>query len=399
MEITWCYITWCKSYLDLPEFILPLEYQGDGAQNLVMLAYILRLLETNDQNSIVFIEEPEQNLDSYTVRYVFAKLMNVSKSEAFRLKQVFLTTHSPHLVNHILGPESLLLFNEDYQSDILINNDNIHYTILAPRYLTADVKKFIDQFNRLVVDALFSHQVLLVEGDSEIGILPVFFNYFEQSDRLGNPFHLGLELFNGQSKQKLSGFASKLRVLGKSCHILYDFDVTDSESFKEDLNTRFGGVVEYITCWPNENLLAFAEGCDLEILLAALVKPENLFDAIKVAYAEPGHELNNEKWKKAVQQITDKLLTKKFPDNIDNDILSNLRLSDQFSSEDEKRAFLLALLHGPHSCKAVRDMRIIAERLVELDDVPKIFDDLRIRAIQALKKAKDFDHGNVYLSI
>jgi len=63
-----------------------------------------------------------------------------------------------------------------------------------------------------------------------------------------------------------------------------------------------------------------------------------------------------------------------------------------------KQAFLFTLLHGPHGCKAIKDMRMIAEYLADKKAIPEIFDDLRGKILLTMTNPERVDHNAPYLA-
>ena len=57
---------------------LPLEYQGDGAQNLILIAHLIDLLREPKDNNIIVLEEPEQNLEPSLSRWIFGELCSLA---------------------------------------------------------------------------------------------------------------------------------------------------------------------------------------------------------------------------------------------------------------------------------------------------------------------------------
>jgi hypothetical protein len=137
-----------------------------------------------------------------------------------------------------------------------------------------------------------------------------------------------------------------------------------------------------------------SNGADLEVILAAYVPPTILFEAIKDAYEDAGHSLKKEIWEKTCAKvINDTELIKLFPLVDDEFDLQKFKL-ESIGPEVAQRAFVFALLDGPHSCKAVKDMRMIAEVLAKHDAIPKIVDDLRAKVLRTMLKPGEIDHAN-----
>ena len=71
---------------------------------------------------------------------------------------------------------------------------------------------------------------------------------------------------------------------------------------------------------------------------------------------------------------------------------------NSLGDEITQQSFLFTLLHGPHECKATKDMRMIAEYLAEKEAIPEIFDDLRKRVLLSMTNPEKVDHNAPYLA-
>jgi AAA15 family ATPase/GTPase len=376
-------------------FSLPLEYQGDGAQNLVLIAHLIDLLKEQRENDIIVLEEPEQNLEPSLARWVFGELCSLTQNKTKKTGQIFITTHSPSLVGELKGADSLLIFSDNFND--AIPREKSSWRVLAARFLSPDSRKKLDQNHEQYVPALFARQALIVEGSSEMGFLPVAFRHLSNGNPGQNPYHLGLEIVNGENKQNAINHSRFLRAYGKKCHVLLDFDPNDGKKELDDCLSRFDGQVDFVTCWPNKHLLSFTKGCDLEVLLAHYVPTEILWGAIKKIYSDAGHPFIEEKWKEAKEKITEETIVEKLPKNFKSINLGEFDLTELETAEMQ-RAFLFALLHGPHECKSTKDMRMIAEYLAQEDEIPQIFDDLRMRVLLSMTSPEMIDHNAPHLA-
>lgn len=371
------------------KFSLPLEYQGDGAQNLILITHLIDLIREPKDNDIIVLEEPEQNLEPSLARWVFGELCSLTKNQTPQVGQLFVTTHTPALVGELKGAESILVFSDNIQIR--------EWQVISARNLPSDTRKKLDQQREKYIPALFSRQALIVEGSSEMGFLPVAFRHFAQGLPGENPYHLGLEIVNGDCRDDLLKHAKILRSYGKRCHLLFDYDPNETVEIKNNRTSRFDGQVDFVTCWPDRDLLPFASGCDLEVILVCYVSPDILFDAIKCAYADAGHPLEEQDWRKACGKITDQAMCMQFPNVFGDFNLSEFDINT-LGDENIQQAFLFALLHGPHECKATKDMRMIAEHLAEKRAIPVLFDDLRIKVLQTITTPEEINHNAPYLA-
>lgn len=383
------------------KFTLPLEYQGDGAQNLILIAHLIDLIREQKDNDIIVLEEPEQNLEPSLARWIFGELCSLTMKKNRQVGQLFVTTHSPALVNELRGAETLLIFSDNPQFPITQQEENLPalggWHLIPARVLPPDTRKKIDQHRERYIPALFARQSLVVEGSSEIGFLPVAFRYFSEGKPGQNPYHLGLEIVNGEDKIRSLGHAKNLRSYGKKCHLLFDHDVDDTEEVKNQRKSCFNGQVDFVTCWPDQDLLTFTSGCDLEVILTRYVQAAILFEAIKRAYDDAGHPFKKENWVDACKMINDPSIVSKFPEVYGDYNLNEFDLTN-LGTGITQQAFLFALLHGPHECKAIKDMRMIAEYLAEQKAIPEIFDDLRKRVLLSITNPEKVERNAPYLA-
>jgi predicted ATP-dependent endonuclease of OLD family len=133
---------------------IPLKYQSRGIKNLMLLVALQNHLDTS---SILFLEEIEQNLEPHLQRKIvksFKKKIN---------GQIFLTTHSPEVVK---------LF--DFGSIYMIREGDI-VNVPKIEFIDKKFEKLVErQAKYELVSGLFAKGVLLVEGESEKGGLPIF---------------------------------------------------------------------------------------------------------------------------------------------------------------------------------------------------------------------------------
>lgn len=384
---------------------LPLEFQGDGAQNIILLFHLIELLKSRQSNNIIALEEPEQNLEPALARWIFGELCaladrshNESNQTSTSCGQIFISTHSPALVNELRGTDALIVFSLADSA----RSPGPQWRAITAKNLSPDRRKKLDQRREQYIGTLFARQVLIVEGPSELGLLPVAFRHLAKGDVKGNPYHLGLEVISVDGKDKMKAWNYEhLRVLkgfGRTCHMLLDYDGHQPE-WEAEITNRFNGLADYVTSWPQRNVLDFANGCDLETILAAYVEPSVLFEAIKYAYSDAGHPLQREKWEDACKkEIQDQQIVDELPQIYDGgEHLDDVQL-ESLGDERIQRAFLLILLHGPHGCKAVKDMRMIAEVIARHNAFPSVIDALRQRVLKSMIAAEEVDHAHPYLA-
>ncbi|WP_185966814.1 AAA family ATPase [Clostridium sp. HBUAS56017] len=175
---------------------IPLNYQSDGIKNLMLL---LALYEKINDSGILFLEEIEQNLEPATQRKVVKKFISNNN------KQTFITTHST---------EILKMFKLD---QILYMNENIIKVL--PKIDSGIDKYFRSAAEYQVLSSLFSKAVLLVEGDAELGGVPIISKAYD--DFLEDRY---ITLIRCQGKDNIIRFAKFFNELGIKNIAIYDND-------------------------------------------------------------------------------------------------------------------------------------------------------------------------------
>jgi len=146
---------------------VPLKNQGLGAQNAMLILAILQTIkEAKHENLILAFEEPEQNLEPYYQRLLVKKLLK----PATRNFQIFMTSYSPEVIKSFSFANMFLVQNQGMRHDLL--------KISQEERTTLEWRKFLNHLERRnkkeVISGILARFVLLVEGETERGGLPVF---------------------------------------------------------------------------------------------------------------------------------------------------------------------------------------------------------------------------------
>ncbi|SHH13268.1 ATP-dependent nuclease [Tepidibacter thalassicus] len=178
---------------------IPLKYQSRGIKNLMLL---LVLQETLKDNGILFLEEPEQNLEPFMQRKIIKKLSSENNG------QVFFTTHSIEVAK---------LY--DFNNIFLMRNGRIK-SLPQAKEVDDKFESRIEKFaKRELLSGLFSKGILLVEGDSELSGFPLF------SQAIPNGLEdSGVEIIKGDGKDGVYKYALFYNMCDIPCISLVDND-------------------------------------------------------------------------------------------------------------------------------------------------------------------------------
>lgn len=178
---------------------IPIKYQSRGTKNLMLLIALGEMLK---EAGILFLEEPEQNLEPFMQRKIIQNITDTIKG------QIFLTTHSIEVARM-----------HEFE-DVFLMRDGKISNLPSAQSIDNVFEKRIERFaKRELISGLFSKGVLLVEGDSELLGLPIFSNEYSK----GLEYN-GVDLIRGEGKDGVYKYAKFFNECNIPCICLIDND-------------------------------------------------------------------------------------------------------------------------------------------------------------------------------
>ena len=178
---------------------IPVKYQSRGIKNLMLLIALGELLK---ETGILFLEEPEQNLEPFMQRKIIQNVTDTIKG------QIFLTTHSIEVAKM-----------HEFE-DIFLMRDGKISCLPSSQCVDNAFERKIERFaKRELISGLFSKGVLLVEGDSELLGLPIFSKEYSK----GLEYN-GVDLIRGGGKNEVYKYAKFFSECNIPCICLIDND-------------------------------------------------------------------------------------------------------------------------------------------------------------------------------
>jgi putative ATP-dependent endonuclease of OLD family len=186
---------------------LPLVSHGRGLLRVLLLTAILQQARLGQENLILAVEEPEQNLEPINQRLVTRSLLSTHAGAA----QLLLSTHSPDVAGSV-PLEALHLVREFAGGP----------DVRSLRGVSPAEHKFFERHARgAIVDGLYADAVLLVEGPTERGALPVFWAAHRPGQGLDEE---RIELVDCESIDNMPPYARFFRALDIPVAALCDSD-------------------------------------------------------------------------------------------------------------------------------------------------------------------------------
>ena len=260
---------------------------GSGYQSMFVIGLkLVRTLaqlrfseDTNVRNFVLCIEEPENHLHPHMQRHFInflKKVQSLWEKDGYQL-QIIITTHSPSIVCRYKPSELIHLrkFKGVVQANKWGSDDLVEIVQLQESdpskqgNVQHQLEICLEYFMERYADVFFSNLVIVVEGFSEEGAVPIW------ASKLSNPFdfdQLGVCFLNTQGDQ----MKYYLRIL-EAFHL--DFVVLYDKGDKHEIE------------WLDKQLVFPTNGKAFEKSLLLSAKLENLIEAL----VEIDFSTNNER--------------------------------------------------------------------------------------------------------
>lgn len=199
---------------------------GQGMRNLILLALFRTYAKVFRDNAIIAIEEPEIYLHPHSQRSLHALFNDL----ALAGNQVFYSTHSGNFVD-IQNFDRICLVEKsvDEEGDLSTKIRRVSAKqLLAERQklypsITFSELGIRERYNNICGlehnEAFFAHEIILVEGETEKGVLPIF------AKALGYDFDSeGISIVNGHGKKNLDQLYQLYNSFKIPIYIIFDND-------------------------------------------------------------------------------------------------------------------------------------------------------------------------------
>jgi putative ATP-dependent endonuclease of OLD family len=310
---------------------LPLPSHGRGLLRVLLLTAYLEYARLSRSNLILAVEEPEQNLEPVNQRLVTRSLLMTADTGA---TQVILSTHAPDVAAAVPLSEVHLVREFAAGADVR-----------ALRKAAPSEHKFFERHARgPLIDGLYADLVVLVEGQTERGALPVLWQKQRPGDGLDEN---RIEMIDCDGIDRMRSYVRFFRELEIPVVVICDADKPDS------YNALLLENPDAAVCWSTH--------IDWEGVIAAEADVEAVSGALEFRRATLGD------WEQHAVRLRDcvvRSVGEAIAVEAATDIPSLLRSYD----ESDRRRALADVMRGKSGIdfKSAIDARLIAEALPEV---------------------------------
>jgi putative ATP-dependent endonuclease of OLD family len=181
--------------------LLPFARLGTGSINLLVFALLTVIAELKQKQSVIFaMEEPEIALPPHTQR-------RVGRFVLHEMGQVIVTSHSPYIIEQF-EPDNIVILTRDAKGNL--NGHPIDLSGVKPKTFRTERRQF--------AEAILAKAVLVVEGGTELALLPEASSVMEASVPGYMHFDMaGVSVFNAGGDGSVPRYASIFKALEKPC--------------------------------------------------------------------------------------------------------------------------------------------------------------------------------------
>lgn len=199
------------------ERYLNIEQLGLGLQSVLTVSVFRSFAGIGRLREGIFaIDEPEAHLYPHSQRALFRELMQLS-----RMRQVWVATHSPSLLEWI-NPRQICMVRKNVEGKSICIQ-------LAPSFPEAHISSYEKHLDVGKADAFFAKAVLLVEGQTEQGLLPALGVEYSHSASYYDLDRIGISVINAGGKNNIKAMIKLLDNFGIPSVAVIDFDATDKK--------------------------------------------------------------------------------------------------------------------------------------------------------------------------
>lgn len=188
---------------------LSIEKLGTGHQSAVILKLYRELGNSVEKPVIYLFEEPDNHLHPTSINLIARELKACSEIEN---SQVFLTTHSPYMLNQF-ELDRVLSLNMSTNRITGINKSKIKRT-------SRQIRIALGKFGLKPAEAMVSKKVIIVEGANDATVVRSFINLYSGTE----PESLDILITPAGGKSSVSELAALLEELSINWCAVYDWD-------------------------------------------------------------------------------------------------------------------------------------------------------------------------------